>query len=60
LVETIELPNHPFFIATQSHPEFQSSPSKPHPLFHGLIQAAIGKPIAVEPPEVAALSDVMG
>jgi CTP synthase len=44
LVEIIELPHHPFFIATQFHPEFQSSPSKPHPLFQGLIQAAIGIP----------------
>jgi len=41
LVEIIELPSHPFFIATQFHPEFQSSPSKPHPLFQGLIKAAI-------------------
>jgi CTP synthase len=48
LVETIELPSHPFFIATQAHPEFHSSPSKPHPLFHGLIQAAIGLPLPSE------------
>jgi CTP synthase len=41
LVEIIELPKHPYFIATQFHPEFQSRPSKPHPLFHGLVQAAI-------------------
>ena len=40
LVEMIELPNHPFFIASQFHPEFQSRPSAPHPLFQGLIQAA--------------------
>jgi CTP synthase len=42
LVEIIELPNHPFFIATQFHPEFQSRPNSPHPLFLGLIQAASG------------------
>jgi CTP synthase len=42
LVEVIELPNHPFFIATQFHPEFQSRPSHPHPLFRGFVQAAIG------------------
>jgi CTP synthase len=42
LVEIIELPNHPFFIATQFHPEFQSRPNSPHPLFLGLIQAAGG------------------
>ncbi len=46
LVEMIERPDHPFFIATQAHPEFQSSPSRPHPLFYGLIQAAIGMPIS--------------
>ncbi|MEG4629080.1 CTP synthase [Microcoleus sp. AR_TQ3_B6] len=40
LVEMIELPNHPFFIASQFHPEFQSRPSTPHPLFQGFIQAA--------------------
>ena len=43
LVEIIELPSHPFFIATQFHPEFQSRPSTPHPLFKGLIQAAFNK-----------------
>jgi CTP synthase len=41
LVEIIELPTHPFFIATQFHPEFQSSPSLPHPLFKGLMSAAL-------------------
>jgi CTP synthase len=41
LVEIIELPNHPFFIATQFHPEFSSRPSTPHPLFQGFVQAAI-------------------
>ncbi|MEG4023429.1 CTP synthase [Microcoleus sp. S13C4] len=40
LVEMIELPNHPFFIASQFHPEFQSRPSTPHPLFQGFIEAA--------------------
>jgi CTP synthase len=40
LVEMIELPNHPFFIASQFHPEFQSRPSTPHPLFQGFVQAA--------------------
>ncbi len=43
LVEIIELPGHPFFVATQFHPEFQSRPSKPHPLFKGFIQAAIAE-----------------
>ncbi|MGD1712844.1 CTP synthase [Dapis sp. BLCC M172] len=40
LVEIIELPAHPFFIATQFHPEFQSRPSSPHPLFHHFFLAA--------------------
>jgi CTP synthase len=43
LVEIIELPTHPFFIATQFHPEFQSTPSVPHPLFKGLMSAALTK-----------------
>jgi CTP synthase len=41
LVEIVELPGHPFFIASQFHPEFQSRPSKPHPLFRGIVEAAI-------------------
>jgi CTP synthase len=50
LVEMIELPNHPFFIASQFHPEFQSRPSAPHPLFQGFIQVAStqGKQDALE------------
>ncbi|MCW2931041.1 MAG: synthase, partial [Actinomycetia bacterium] len=43
LVEFAELPQdvHPFFVATQAHPEFLSRPTRPHPLFSGLIAAAI-------------------
>ncbi len=41
LVEIVELSNHPFFIASQFHPEFQSRPSLPHPLFKGFIRAAL-------------------
>lgn len=41
LVEIVELPNHPFFIASQFHPEFKSRPIEPHPLFLGLIDASI-------------------
>ena len=41
LVEIIELKNHPFFVATQFHPEFKSRPMKPHPLFREFIKAAI-------------------
>jgi CTP synthase len=40
LVEVIELPNHPWFIATQFHPEFTSTPRDGHPLFCGFIRAA--------------------
>ena len=41
LVEIVELKDHPFFVATQAHPEFKSSPINAHPLFKGLIAAAI-------------------
>lgn len=41
LVEIMEYPNHPFFIAVQFHPEFKSGPLFPHPLFTGLIKAAM-------------------
>lgn len=41
LVEIIELKNHPFFIASQFHPEFKSRPLRPHPLFREFIKAAI-------------------
>jgi len=40
LMEFMELPDHPYFVATQAHPEFKSRPMKPSPLFDGLIKAA--------------------
>jgi CTP synthase len=43
LVEAIEIPDHPFFIGSQFHPEYLSTPLHPHPLFIGLIKAAIEK-----------------
>ncbi len=43
LAEIVELPKHPFFIASQFHPEFQSSPNHSHPLFSGLVKAACEK-----------------
>lgn len=43
IVEMLELDSHPYFIATQGHPEFKSRPNKAHPLFKGLIQAAVDK-----------------
>lgn len=41
LVEMVEITSHPYFIASQFHPEFKSRPQRPHPLFDGLVQAAI-------------------
>jgi len=43
LVEYIELIDHPFFVATQAHPEFRSRPDDPHPLFVGLVEAAAAR-----------------
>ncbi len=43
LVEAIELPDHPFFVGTQYHPELKSRPNHPHPLFVGFLQAAAKK-----------------
>jgi CTP synthase len=40
-VEIIELPEHPFFIASQFHPELKSRPTDPHPLFVGFLAAAL-------------------
>ena len=40
LVEVIELADHPFFVATQYHPEFRSKPTRAHPLFREFITAA--------------------
>jgi CTP synthase len=50
LVEFVELPPdvHPFFVATQAHPEFLSRPTRPHPLFGGLISAAIARSRSAE------------
>ena len=41
IVEMCELPQHPFFIATQAHPELKSRPNRPHPLFKGFVEAAL-------------------
>lgn len=38
----IELPEHPFFLATQARPEFKSRPNRAHPLFKGFIEASAG------------------
>ena len=41
LVELVELRDHPWFLACQYHPEFQSRPNAPHPLFKGFIGACL-------------------
>jgi CTP synthase len=43
IVEMVELKDHPWFVATQAHPEFKSRPNRPHPLFTGFIEASIKK-----------------
>lgn len=43
LVEIVEISNHPFFIGAQFHPEFQSKPNHPHPIFSGFVAAALAK-----------------
>lgn len=41
LTEMVEIPDHPWFLASQGHPEFKSRPTKPHPLFKGFVAAAM-------------------
>ncbi len=43
IIEMIELKDHPWFIATQAHPELKSRPNRPHPLFKGFVEAALEK-----------------
>ncbi|MBN1590314.1 MAG: CTP synthase [Pirellulales bacterium] len=43
LVEIIEIPDHPWFVAVQFHPEFKSQPTRPHPLFAGFVGAAVAR-----------------
>ena len=45
LVEFVELPSdvHPYYVSTQAHPEFRSRPTRPHPLFRGLVEAAVAR-----------------
>jgi CTP synthase len=59
LVEVVEVPSHPFFIASQFHPEFKSRPDDPHPLFRGFVAAAVrhrreAGPVLEEPDVVVA------
>ena len=48
IVEMIELPDHPWFVAAQFHPEFKSRPNRPHPLFRGFVTAAAKRHAAKE------------
>ena len=52
LVEFIELPDdvHPYFVATQAHPELKSRPTLPHPLFVGLVEAALDRKLSTRLP----------
>ena len=43
LIETIELPGHPFFVGVQYHPEFKSRPLDSHPIFRGFVAAALAQ-----------------
>jgi CTP synthase len=52
LAELIELREHPYFLGCQYHPEFQSKPNKPHPLFKGFIQACLAKANREQPASV--------
>ncbi len=56
LVEVIELPDHPWFVGCQYHPELKSRPTRPHPLFQAFIGAAVGHrhPIGMRPASAAA------
>ncbi|HEY7397378.1 MAG TPA: CTP synthase [Gaiellaceae bacterium] len=53
LVEIVELPDHPWFVASQFHPEFKSRPTRPAPLFHGFVAAARDRARARTHAEVA-------
>ena len=59
LVEVIELKGHPFFLASQFHPEFKSRPDQPHPMFRGFIGAAIAYRNRRITPDVAVAATVV-
>jgi CTP synthase len=58
LVEFIELPDHPFWVGTQAHPEFKSRPDRPHPLFRELLAAALRRAEGRLPRLIAIDADV--
>jgi CTP synthase len=55
LVEFVEAANHPYFVATQAHPEFKSRPFTPHPLFTGLLRSAVAARLDATAKTTAAL-----
>jgi len=57
-VEVIELPSHNWFVAVQFHPEFQSKPRTPHPLFLDFVQAAYKNSLASKSTDTPAISDI--
>ena len=59
LVEFVELPKatHPFYVATQAHPELKSRPTRPHPLFKGLVEAALNRKLSGRLPVETAEQD---
>jgi CTP synthase len=54
-VEIVELSDHPWFVASQFHPEFKSRPDRPHPLFSGFVNAAIEQMAAGGAPDPVAV-----
>ena len=57
LVELIELKNHPYFVASQFHPEFKSRPERPHPLFLGFMKTILGVPLVQEKQEKSMVNE---
>jgi CTP synthase len=53
LVEVVELPDHPFYVASQFHPEFKSRPERPAPLFREFVRAALTRAETVHPADAA-------
>ena len=49
LVEIVELPDHPWFVASQFHPEFKSRPTRPAPLFREFVEAALARAASATP-----------
>jgi CTP synthase len=60
LVEMIELPDHPWFVGCQFHPELKSRPMRPHPLFAAFIKAAVERKVAAGAPKEAAARKAAG